>query len=73
MIFTVSGRSTGAASATHVVATRRGGPSMALRMVELSPGHYVAYPVFDPRTWRFTAVTTIDGRSHAFSIERVLS
>jgi hypothetical protein len=73
LIFTTAGRASAAPSGIHVVASRRGGPSMALRMVELSPGHYIAYAVFDPGTWRFSAVTTIDGHSHAFSIERVLS
>ncbi len=46
---------------------------MALRVVRLSPGHYTAYAVFEPGTWRFTTVEMIDGRPQAFSIERVLS
>jgi hypothetical protein len=46
---------------------------MALRMVKLSPGHYSAYAVFGPGTWRFVTVEVIDGRPQSFSVERVLS
>jgi hypothetical protein len=69
VIFTPSGT----AGPPRVVASRRGGATMALRLERLGPGHYISYGVFDPGTWRFTGVTTIDGRPRSFSIERVLS
>ncbi len=73
LIFTSSGTPSDVRSAPHVVATRRGSPPMALRIVKLSPGHYTAVAVFDAGTWRFRAVEVIDGRPQSFSIERVLS
>jgi len=74
VIFTSSGAASAAAnSAPRVMASRRGGTTMALRVVRLSPGHFSAYAVFESGTWRFTTVEMIDGRPQSFSIERVLS
>ncbi len=73
LIFTGAGGSSGASASPHIVATRRGGTTMPLRVVTLSPGHYTSYAVFDPGTWRFTVVEVIEGRSRSFSVERVLS
>jgi hypothetical protein len=70
VIFTPPGDAHGT---PHVVASRRGGPTMPLRMVRLSPGHYSAYAVFGAGTWHFRGVEVIDARSRSFSIERVLS
>jgi heavy metal translocating P-type ATPase len=73
LIYTGAGGSSGASASPHIVATRRGGTTMPLRIVTLSPGHYTSYAVFDPGTWRFTVVEVIEGRSRSFSVERVLS
>ncbi len=74
LIFTRSDRTSGATETSpRVVASRLGGSTMPLRLVRLSPGHYIAFTVFDTGTWRFTVVGVIDGRSRSFSIERVLS
>jgi len=73
LIFSTSGGSSGVSGTPRVVATRRGGTAMTLRMVKLSPQHYTAYAVFAAGTWRFTAVEVIDGRSQSFSIVRILS
>ena len=73
VIFTTSGAASAGRNVPRVVASRTGGPTMALRVVKLSQGHYSAYAVFEPGTWRFTTVEMIDGRPQSFSIERVLS
>jgi hypothetical protein len=73
LIFTPTGGSSVASGTPRVVATRRGEVAMALRLVRVGPEHYIAYAVFDPGTWRFTARTVIHGRHQTFSIERVLS
>ena len=70
VIFTPS---TGASATPRVLATRRGAAPMVLRMVKLDPGHYSAYAVFSPGTWRFVTVEVIHGRPQSFSFERVLS
>jgi len=73
VIFTPSTGPAGVSATPRVVATRRGAAPMALRMVKLSPGHYSAYAVFSPGTWRFVTVEVIHGRPQSFSVERVLS
>ena len=74
VIFTTSnGASAAIKTAPRVVAARRGGPVMPLRLVKLSVGHYTAYGVFEAGTWRFTTVDVINGRSRSFTIKRALS
>jgi heavy metal translocating P-type ATPase len=73
LIFTSSGGASGAQTTPRVVASRRGGATMPLRMVKLGPGHYSAYAVFPAGTWHFRVAEVIDRRVRSFSIERVLS
>jgi heavy metal translocating P-type ATPase len=56
-----------------VVALGPGGRSTTLRLVRLSPLHYAAFPILVPGTWRFEVSATVDGRTRAFTLERVLS
>ncbi len=74
LIFTRSDGTSGATETSpRVLASRLGGSTMPLRLVRLSPGHFIAFTVFDAGTWRFSVVGVVDGRSQSFSIERVLS
>jgi len=54
-------------------ASRADGASTALRLVRLSPDHYIAYAVFGPGTWGFTVSVPVTGRSRTFTVDRVLS
>jgi heavy metal translocating P-type ATPase len=73
LIFTPTTGASVASGTPRVVATRPGEAAMPLRLVRVGPEHYIAYAVFDPGTWRFSARTVIRGRRQTFSIERVLS
>ena len=74
LIFTQSGRPSGAAIRDPgVVASRDGAGARPLRLVVFGPQHYVAYTVFNAGTWRFEVTVSIAGRPRSFSFERTLS
>ncbi|HXQ90166.1 MAG TPA: HAD-IC family P-type ATPase, partial [Acidimicrobiales bacterium] len=59
--------------APRVIAGRVGGGAAPLRLLRLSPGHYIAYAVFAAGSWRFTVTCLVDGRSRSFTVDRTLS
>ena len=48
-----------------MVASGPDGTAMNLRIVKLGPGHYSAYGVFAPGSWRFTATESIEGQTRS--------
>jgi heavy metal translocating P-type ATPase len=62
-----------ASSSVRITAERAGRVPTTLRQLTLSPGHFVAYPTLGPGRWRFSMKATVNGRSVAFGISRVVS
>jgi hypothetical protein len=56
----------------RVVATGGTGPAQVERQLRLSPGHFVDYPTLGKGTWRFSMTATINGRTHRFSVSRLV-
>jgi heavy metal translocating P-type ATPase len=61
-------------AATDVVVTGRhaGAAPDAIRLVQLSTGHYIGYTVLTPGTWHFAVTATVGGRHAAFTVSRSL-
>jgi hypothetical protein len=67
-------RARSASSSVRITAEKTA-PSVAgtpeqLRQLELSPGHFVAYPTLGRGTWRFSMTATIGGRTVRFGVTR---
>ncbi len=56
-----------------VLAVPATGPAVPLRMVRLSPGHYIAYTVLGPGAWQFRVTVTQGSHERSFVVDRTLS
>ena len=59
-------------SAARLTASRDGATAVAMRLVELSTGHYASYGVLASGDWRFFVTAGVGGRQVSFSVERTL-
>jgi hypothetical protein len=61
-------------AATGVVVTghHAGAAPDAIRLVQLSTGHYIGYTVLTPGTWNFAITATVGGRHASFTVSRSL-
>jgi cation-transporting ATPase V/Cu+-exporting ATPase len=73
LVFSRPGGSPVPVSAPQVVAHGPQGTVLRLRMVPISPQHYVAFAVLGAGSWHFAVHVTVDGRPASFSVERALS
>ena len=71
LIFTRNGAAE-PVSAARLTASHDGATAVAMRLVELSTGHYSSYGVLASGGWRFFVTADVGGRQVSFSVERTL-
>jgi len=73
LVFSESNRPAAVFGRPRAVAVRTGGTTTPLRLVLLSPDHYVAYPQLGAATWHFDVSVREGAHRRAFSLERTLA
>jgi hypothetical protein len=71
-LFLYRGGSSVAATGVVVTGHHAGAAPDAIRLVQLSTGHYIGYTVLTPGTWNFAITATVGGRHASFTVSRSL-
>jgi heavy metal translocating P-type ATPase len=71
-LFLYRGGSSVASTGVVVTGHHAGAAPDAIRLVQLSTGHYIGYTVLTPGTWNFAITATVGGRHASFTVSRSL-